>query len=49
MSNKVKEADIKKQIYYLFDDTINIKTFDPNRIKIDEKLCKILLFTILDM
>ena len=34
MSNKLKEIDIKNHIYYFFDDTISIKNFDPNRVKI---------------
>ena len=37
MSNKVKDIDIKNRTYYFFDDIINIKKFDPNNIKIDEK------------
>ena len=37
MSNKVKEIDIKYQTYCFFDDVINIKNFNPNNIKIDEK------------
>ena len=37
MSNKVKDIDIKNRTYYSFDDFINIKNFDPNNIKIDEK------------
>ena len=37
MSNKIKEIDIKNQTYYFFDDIINIKNFDANNIKIDEK------------
>ena len=40
MSNKVKEIDIKNQTYYFFDDIINIKSFNPNNIKIDEKSYK---------
>ena len=43
MSNKVKEIDIKNQTYYFLDDTINIKNFDPNNIKIDEKSYKNIL------
>ena len=42
MSNKVKDIDIKNRIYYVFDD-INIKHFDPNKIKIDEKSYKNIL------
>ena len=41
MSNEVKDIDIKKRTYYFFSDIINIKDFDPNNIKIDEKSFKI--------
>ena len=37
MSNKVKDIDIKSHRYYFFDDIINIKNFDLNKNKIDEK------------
>ena len=37
MSNKDKDIDIKNRTHYLFNDIINIKNFDPNNIKIDEK------------
>ena len=37
MSNKVKDIDMKNRIYYVFNDIINIKFFDSNNIKIDEK------------
>ena len=40
MSNKLKEIDIKNRRYYFFDDMIDIKTFDPNNIKIYEKAFK---------
>ena len=51
MSNKVKEIDIKKQTYYFFDDIINIKNFDANNVKIDEKSYKntLIYYTILDV
>ena len=42
MSNNVKDINIKNHTYYFFDD-INIKNFDPNNIKIDEKLYKNIL------
>ena len=45
MSNKVKEIDIKNQTFYFFDDIINIKNFDPNNIKIDEKSSKNILIS----
>ena len=37
MSNKFKDISIKNHTYYFFDDFINIKHFDPNNTKIDEK------------
>ena len=37
MSNKVKYVDIKNRTHYFFNDVINIKHFDSNNIKIDEK------------
>ena len=35
-----KDINIKNGIYYFFDDTIDIKDFYPNNIKIDEKSSK---------
>ena len=43
MSNKVKDIEIKNRTYYFFNDIIKIENFDPNNIKIDEKLCKDIL------
>ena len=43
MSNNVKDINIENHTYYFFDDTINIKDFDPNNIKIDEKSYKNIL------
>ena len=37
MGGKFKGIGIKNRTYYFFDDIINIKNFDPNKIKIDEK------------
>ena len=37
MSNKIKDINMKNRTYYFFNDIINIKNFDPNNIKIDEK------------
>ena len=37
MSNKIKDISIKNHTYYFFVDIINIKKFDSNNIKIDEK------------
>ena len=43
MSNKVKDIRIKNHICYFFDDIINIKKFDLNNIKKDEKSYNIIL------
>ena len=40
MSNKIKDIDTKKHTYYFFNNIINIKNFDLNNIKIDEKSYK---------
>ena len=32
-----KEIHIKNCTYYFFDDMINVKVLDPNKINIDEK------------
>ena len=37
MSHKLKDIDTKNRTYYFFNDIINIKNFDSNNIKIDEK------------
>ena len=39
---KVKDIDTKNRRYYFFND-INVKIFDQNNIKIDEKSCKNIL------
>ena len=39
----VEDINIKNHTYYFFDDIINIKDFDPNNIKIDEKSYKNIL------
>ena len=47
MSNKIKDIDIKNHTYYFFDDIINIKNCDPNKIEIDENSYKnILIYDI---
>ena len=33
----VKDINIKNHTYYFFDDIVNIKYFDPNNVRIDEK------------
>ena len=40
MNNEVKDIDIKNHTYFLFNDIINVKSSDPNNIKIAEKLYK---------
>ena len=43
MGDKFKDISIKSHTYYFFDDIINIKNFDPNNIKLDEKSYKNIL------
>ena len=40
MSNNVKNIKIENHTQYIFDDIINIKDFDANNIKMDEKSYK---------
>ena len=40
MSNKFKDISTKNRTYYFFGDISNIKKFDPNNIKINEKSYK---------
>ena len=43
----VKDINIKNHTYYFFNDIINIKDFDLNNIRIDEKSYKnVLIFYI---
>ena len=45
---EMKELNIKNETYYFCDDTINIKIFQSNLLKIDKKNhIKTLIFTIL--
>ena len=48
MSNKVKDIDINNSTYYFLDDIINIKSFDPNNNKRDEKSYKNILICYID-
>ena len=43
MSKKAKDVDIKNLTCYFFNGIINIKIFDPDKIKIDEKSYKNIL------
>ena len=43
MSNEVKDIDIKDRTNYFLNDIINIKIFDPNNIKTDEKSYKYII------
>ena len=36
----VKQIDIENRTYYFYNDTINIKKFDSNLLKIDKKSYK---------
>ena len=47
MSNELTWIDIKNRTYYSFDEMINIKNLDTNKIKIDEGSYKnILIYPI---
>ena len=37
MTKKVKDLGLKTRTYYFFNNLINIKSFDPNKIKIYKK------------
>ena len=43
MNNTAKNIHIKNRTCYFFNDIINIKNFNPNNIKTDEKSCKDIL------
>ena len=43
----IREMDIKNRTYYFFDDMINIRSLDPNKIKIDENSYKTFSFITL--
>ena len=43
MSKKIEDIDIKNHMYQFFDDIVNIKSFDPNNVKINEKTYKNIL------
>ena len=43
MSNNVEDINIKNWTYYFFNDIINIESFAPNNIKVDEKSNKNIL------
>ena len=32
-----KQIDIQNRTYYFYNDSINIKDFDPNMLKLDKK------------
>ena len=46
MSDIIKDINIKKPHVLLFNDIINIKDFDPNNIKTDEKSYKNIIYYI---
>ena len=37
---KIKQINIKNRTYYFYDDMINIKDFDSNLLKVDQKSFK---------
>ena len=49
MSNKVKDIELKKRLFYFFNGIIDIIIFDPNKLKQIKTHTKIFLLTTLDM
>ena len=49
MSNKIKDIDTNNHTYHFFDDIIDVKCCNPNKIKIDEKSNKNIQITTLDI
>ena len=37
MSDMIKDRSLKNRMYYVFNDIVNIKYFDLNNIKTDDK------------
>ena len=46
--NGVREIDIKSCTYYFLDDMINVKKFNPKKIKIDKESYKNILIYYID-
>ena len=40
MGRSIKQINIKIYRYYFFNDMVNIEDFDPNLLKIDNKVYK---------
>ena len=40
MNGSIKEINLKNRTYYFYNDIIDIKTFDPNNLKLDKKTYK---------
>ena len=45
---KVKQTEIKNRTYFFYNDTINLKNFESNLLKIDKKHYKGIVFILLD-
>ena len=43
MIDKIKEIGVKNRRNYFFDDMINIKNLNADKIKMDEKLQKLIV------
>ena len=43
MGHKFKDINIENHTYFFFNDMINIKNLDPNKVTIDKKLYKNIL------
>ena len=43
---KVKQIEIKNQIYYFYNDIINLKNFESNFLKIDKSITKVFILQL---
>ena len=46
IKREVKQINIKNRTYYFYNGMINLKTFEPNLLKIDKKLMIMKVFTV---
>ena len=46
---KIKQINIENQIYYFYNDIIDLDEFDGSKIKVDKKILMTLIFIILAM
>ena len=45
----IRQVNIKSRTYYFYNDLINIKTFNNNKLKLDKRVFWAMMFIILDI